>query len=100
MAILTKERRNELAKTILQARTVAEKAAWKALHSLGVDEATASHLNLENKSLRRALRAQARQLGDKEDPQKKGSYNLHHLTEKIAYDQWHRLLFSRFLAEN
>ncbi len=46
------------------------------------------------------MRAQARQLGDKENPRKKGSYDLYHLTEKIAYDQWHRMLFARFLAEN
>jgi N-6 DNA Methylase len=101
MAVLTKEQRNHLSKVVLEARGVAEAAAKKALHSLGVDEADAtSHLSLANKTLRRALRAQARQLGDQEDPRNKGSYDLYHLTEKIAYDQWHRMLFARFLAEN
>lgn len=101
MAILSKEQRNQLSTVVLEARGVAEAAAKKALRSLGVSEADApSHLNLENKTLRRALRAQARQLGDGEDPRKKGSYDLYHLTEKIAYDQWHRMLFARFLAEN
>jgi hypothetical protein len=101
MAILTKEQRNQLSKVVLEARAVAEEAASKALHSLGVDEADApSHLSPENRALRRALRAQARQLGDKEDPRKKGSYDLYHLTEKIAYDQWHRMLFASFLAES
>src|SRR5437016_13807472 len=98
MAILTKEQRNQLSKVVLDARTAAEAAATKALRSLGVDEADApSHLSPENRTLRRAFRAQARQLGDKEDPRKKGSYDLHHLPEKIAYDQWHRMLFARFL---
>ena len=101
MANLSKEQRNQLSKVVLQARSDAEAAATKALRSLGVDEADApSHLSTENRTLRRALRAQARQLGDKESPAKKGSYDLHHLTEKIAYDQWHRTLFARFLAEN
>jgi len=101
MAILSKEQRNQLSKVVLEARAVAEAAANKALRSLGVEEADApSHLSTENRALRRALRAQARQLGDKEDPRKKGSYDLYHLTEKIAYDQWHRMLFARFLAEN
>ncbi len=101
MSILSKEQRNQLSKVVLEARSIAEVAARKALHSLGVDEADApSHLSPENRTLRRALRAQSRQLGDEEDPRKKGSYDLYHLTEKIAYDQWHRMLFARFLAEN
>jgi hypothetical protein len=101
MASLTKEQRNQLSKVVLDARAAAEAAAQKALHSLGVDDADApSHLSPENRTLRRALRAQARQLGDKEDLRKKGNYDLYHLTEKLAYDQWHRMLFARFLAEN
>jgi hypothetical protein len=101
MAILTKEQRNQLSKVVLAARSATEPAARKALHSLGVDEADApSYLSAELRTLRRALRAQARQLGDKEDTRKKGNYDLYHLTEKIAYDQWHRMLFARFLAEN
>lgn len=101
MSILTREQRNQLSKVVLAARAATEPAARKALHSLGVDEADApSYLPAELRTLRRALRAQARQLGDKEDPRKKGRYDLYHLTEKIAYDQWHRMLFARFLAEN
>jgi len=101
MAILSKEQRNQLSKVVIDARAAAEAAAIKALRSLAVDEADApSHLSSDDRTLRRALRAQARQLGDKENSSKKGSYELHHLTEKIAYDQWHRMLFARFLAEN
>ena len=31
---------------------------------------------------------------------KPGAYEIKHLVEKLAYDQWHRLLFARFLLEN
>ena len=46
------------------------------------------------------LRAQAKQLGDGESHAKRGAYEIKHLVEKLAYDQWHRLLFARFLLEN
>ena len=101
MRTLTKELRNQLAKTVMEARDAAEAGARKALHALGVDEPDApSHLTQEQRELRRALRAQARQLGDGADPERKGAHSVQHLTEKIAYDQWHRMLFARFLAEN
>ena len=101
MASLEKSLRNDLARTVLAARELAEDAARKALHALGVDEPDApGHLENDGRLLRRKLRAQARQLGDKEDTQKKGRYRIDHLIEKIAYDHWHRLLFARFLAEN
>ena len=101
MAVVTKEQRRLLEKAVLDARDGAETAARKVLQSLGVDEPDApAHLNPEQRELRRSLRAQARQLGDTEDPGKKGRYRIDHLAEKIAYDQWHRLLFARFLLEN
>jgi len=52
------------------------------------------------RTLRRQLRAQARQLGDGESLHKPGAYEIKHLAEKLAYDQWHRLLFARYLLEN
>lgn len=96
MAILTRDQRSQLSRVVLEGREVAEAAAKKALHSLGVDEADApSHLSPENRTLRRALRAQARQLGDKEDSRKKGHYDLYHLTEKIAYQYLSRCGWQR-----
>lgn len=101
MSTLDKQLRNELARTVLAARALAEEAAGKALHALGVDEADApGHLENAGRTLRRKLRAQARQLGDRADTHKTGRYSTGHLTEKVAYDHWHRLLFARFLAEN
>ncbi len=100
MRTLSKEQRNLLAKVVLDAREAAEVGAQKALHSLGVDEASAPiYLTSEQRELRRKLRAQARQLGDYIDSET-GRTNINHLQEKIAYDYWHRMLFARFLAEN
>ena len=62
--------------------------------SLGVAEKTVpSHLGEADRVLRRGLRAKSRQLGDVD-----GSVAL--LVAECAFEQWHRLLFTRFLAEN
>ena len=53
----------------------------------------ASHLGEGERVLRRGLRAKSRQLGDVD-----GSMEL--LVGECAFEQWHRLLFARFLAEN
>ena len=50
--------------------------------------------------LRSKLLAQARQLGDGENPTQRGASEIKRLVEKLAYDQWHRLLFARYLLEN
>lgn len=65
-----------------------------ALNSLVITaERPPAHLSEEDRQLRRGLRAKARQLGDQGD-------NLDLLIAECAYEQWHRLLFARFLAEN
>jgi hypothetical protein len=46
MAILTNNQRSQFSKVVLQARDAAEKAADKALHSLGVDECQESKARL------------------------------------------------------
>ncbi len=79
---------------------MAEAGALAALNALAVPNAAAfPHLNEAGKKLRVALRAQARQLGDV-IPKGETAPALTHLVEKVAYDTWHRLLFTRFLAEN
>lgn len=101
MKALSSELRKQLGKAVLQARAAAETGARKAFEALAVHEPEPyKHLSENQRLLRRALRAQARQLGDEESPTKKGSYEITHLKEKVAYDQWHRLLFARFLIEN
>jgi len=93
--------RRQLESAIKQARTIAESGARKALETLAVHEADPySHMNEVQRDLRRKLRAQAKQLGDGESRSRRGAYEIKHLAEKLAYDQWHRLLFARYLLEN
>ena len=101
MSTLPTPLRNQLENAIKQARKVAEKGARKALEALAVHEPDPyRHMDGAQRDQRRRLRAQARQLGDGESQTKRGAYEIKHLVEKLAYDQWHRLLFGRFLLEN
>ena len=93
--------RRQLEKAVQQARSLAEAGARHALEALAVQEPDPyPHMNDAQRGLRHRLRAQARQLGDGESRQKPGAYEIQHLAEKLAYDQWHRLLFARYLLEN
>ncbi len=96
MSPLSNELRSLLERAIIKAREVSEEAAHAALTTLAVirDEPFAS-LDKGQRRLRNALRAKARQLGD-------GSLSkgFQPLIEEVAYEQWHRRLFARFLAEN
>ncbi|MCY7299685.1 MAG: hypothetical protein LH616_10790, partial [Ilumatobacteraceae bacterium] len=58
------------------------------------DSAPATIANGQRK-LRNGLRARARQFGNGDM-----RAGLPQLVEAIAYEQWHRMLFARFLAEN
>lgn len=100
MESLSKTLRSNLESDIKKAREIAEEGAKIALQQMGVDAATAlPHLTGDQLELRRKMRAHARQLGDKRDPQKE-TQEITRLTEEVAYEHWHRMLFSRFLAEN
>ena len=57
-------------------------------------------MDAAQRKLRVQLRAQAKQLGDGESQTKRSAYEIKHIVEKVAYDQWHRLLFARYLLEN
>lgn len=98
MPSLSSNLRNLLENTIIRAREVSEKAAHAAVTTLevGRDEISKS-ASAERRALRIALRARARQLGG-ETASKDSGVAL--LVEEIAYQQWHRRLFVRFLAEN
>ena len=90
--------RKQLAKTIDQARTVAETGAAEAIRRLAVGDAKApDHLREPDRRLRTALRAHGRALGDRREPS--GAQATAKLTEAAAYEHWHRMLFARFLAE-
>ncbi len=101
MSSLTTPLRKQLAATVQRARIVAEDGARNALQALAVHEADPyPHMDEAQRQLRRRLRAQARQLGDTESKTRRGALDVSHLAEKLAYDQWHRLLFARYLLEN
>lgn len=96
---LDKTLRNKLEKTIKEAREAAEAGALAALEQLGVgDSLPPSFLNEPEKALRRRLRVHGRQLGDIKYTNSQQSLEI--LTEEIAYEHWHRMLFARFLEEN
>ena len=76
---------------MLAARRASESASRAVIEGLGVFlERRPEHLDADRAALRNGLRAKWRQLG--------GDREL--LVAECAYEQWHRLLFARFLAEN
>ena len=100
MPQLEKNLRNRLENIIKEARDIAEAGAKVSLEQLGVgNSAPYSYLNDDEKDLRRRLRTHGRQLGDIRNEADK-TQTIVLLTEEVAYEHWHRMLFARFLAEN
>jgi hypothetical protein len=100
MPALEKSFRNQLERTVKDARDIAEAAARAALEQLGVGDAgPPTHLSEQERVLRRKLRIHGRQLGDQTDEKKK-TQQIDRLIEEVGYEHWHRMLFARFLAEN
>jgi hypothetical protein len=100
MASLQKELRNQLARVTLAARAKAEEAALAALENLAVHERDPrAHMSPDQRQLRNRLRARGRALGDSLDPGK-GAQEIARLVELVAYENWHRMLFTRFLTAN
>jgi hypothetical protein len=100
MASLPKELRNQLARVTLAARAKAEEAALAALENLAVHERDPrAHMSPDQRQLRNRLRARGRALGDSLDPGK-GTQEIARLVELVAYENWHRMLFTRFLTAN
>jgi hypothetical protein len=86
---------------VKHARRIATGGARKSLEALAVHEPDPyQHMDEAQRTLRRKLRAQAKQLGDGESHTKRGSYEITRLVEKLAYDQWHRILFAQYLLAN
>lgn len=91
MAVLSSGLRRQLESAVLAARRAAEGASRAAVEGLGVfGDRRPEHLSAEQAALRVGLRAKWRQLGNDREL----------LIGECAYEQWHRLLFARFLAEN
>ena len=99
MPALASELRKQLENVIIQARDLAEAAARSALQRRAVDAAEPfSHFTAEDRILRNRLRARGRQAGDVR--RANGEQSIDQLTQELAYEYWHRMLFARFLAEN
>jgi hypothetical protein len=99
MASLARDLRQELEKTVKQARRVAKTGARKMLEQHGVHHREPyDSMSPEQRALRNGLRAHGRQLGDRRDPQK-NVQTIGRLSQECAYEHWHRMLFARFLAE-
>lgn len=95
MPILTSQQRKILEDACTKGRRTSEQAVRAALTALDIKaDRPPAHLSEEEKELRRGLRAKARQLGDA------GTDKFDLLVADCAYEQWHWLLFARFLAEN
>ena len=98
-APLHPDARSFLAREVGRAREIAEKGARASLTALAVaDKVVPAHFTEAQRKLRNRLRAHARQLGDERTADGQQEVNL--LTEEVAYQHWHRMLFARFLAEN
>lgn len=96
---LDKTLRNQLESTVLTAREVVETACHEEIERLGIGDTNApTFLNEAQRKLRNRLRAHARQLGD--NLADNGAQETKHLLAEMAYEQWHRMLFARFLEQN
>lgn len=105
MPALATNLRKDLEKAVIRARDASEAAATAALQVLAVDaERAFDTMSEDQKAHRTALRARMRALaptdtahGGATDRRPRG---FGPLVEEVAYEQWHRMLFARFLAEN
>lgn len=99
-ASLSTELRRQLESITQDARDAATAACRAALENLAVHEPDyRPHMSIDQRKLRNRLRARGRALGDSTDPHT-NRMGTKHLEEEAAYEHWHRLLFTRFLAEN
>lgn len=99
-ASLSTTHRNRLQAITSDARDEATSICRAALENLAVHEGDYRlHMTVDQRLLRNRLRARGKAMGDARD-ERSGRQELKRLAEEAAYEHWHRLLFTRFLAEN
>lgn len=99
MSALHPNLRRRLEKDVIRARQIAERGAAAAIDRLGIAQpAPPSYLGESETLLHGALRARGMQLGDARG--RDGTQATRRLMLEGAYEHWHQLLFTRFLAEN
>jgi len=99
MAVLTTQQRNTLETAVTKARKLAETGARNALFSLAVDNPEPfQHMTPEQRALRNRLRNKARLLGD--ELPASCNQQIDRLSYELAYENWHKMLFAKFLESN
>lgn len=99
MPALDSKLRSQLDDVCQKARELAVTYARSALQKRAVDAAKPlSHFGPKDKDLRNRLRARGRQVGDVRNAD--DTQSIDQLSQELAYEYWHRMLFARFLAEN
>ena len=104
MTFLDRRLRTNLENAVKRARKVAEAGGAAVMEEVGYGEGVPAGLDDARKALRRRLLARGRQLGQglRTDGDGRTDHEVGRraLREEIAYEQWHRMLFARFLADN
>jgi hypothetical protein len=96
MPPLSSQLRGMLERAVIAAHDEAERAARTILATLAVHSPEPfAALPQEQRRLQHALRIEMRRLGAGS-----AEHGFELLVEEVAYAQWHRMLFARFLAEN
>jgi hypothetical protein len=99
MPVLTTQQRNTLESAVKLARKLAETGARNALQALAVNNPEPfAHMSPEHRTLRNRLRNKARLLGD--ELPATGHQQIDHLSYELAYENWHKMLFAKFLEAN
>lgn len=99
MPVLTTQQRNTLESAVKLARKLAETGARNALQALAVNNPEPfAHMSPEQRTLRNRLRNKARLLGD--ELSATGYQQIDHLSYELAYENWHKMLFAKFLEAN
>lgn len=99
MAALKSELRKDLERVIIRARNSVVADVTDRLKELNVHEEKRGALSETQAKLRVRLRAHGKQIGDVRNSQSE-TQQIDRLVQECAYEQWHRMIFVRFLAEN
>ena len=99
MPALAAELRKDLERVIIKARNLVVADVTDRLKELNVHEGKRGALSDAQAKLRIRLRAHGKQIGDIRNSQSE-TQQIDRLVQECAYEQWHRMIFVRFLAEN
>jgi hypothetical protein len=99
MAALKPDLRKDLERVIIKARNLVVADVTDRLKELNVHEGRRGALSDTQAKLRVRLRAHGKQIGDIRNSQSEAQ-QIDRLVQECAYEQWHRMIFVRFLAEN